>query len=156
MAITFHGLMLVTAAIPHRSSGTRNDAPGKGSILHCPQVQPTRVAGHMLYQWQKKITSESKWKTLRSLQIQNWHHCSQVVVTALLWLAYLGPIFLGWWLLRWNSEWREGIVAWAVVYSITLKSTLVPGEEAGFLQLVLFFSCSSSEPCINIPSSNLQ
>lgn len=153
MAITFHGFILVTALILHRSSGTRNDAPGKGGILHCLHVQPTWVSGHVLYKWQKKFTSESKWETLRSLQNTKLLTSLQPR-TVLLWLAYLGHILLRWRLLRWNSERREGIVAWAVVCSITPRGISVPGEEAGSLQLS--FSCSSSKPWINIPSSNLQ
>lgn len=141
------------------SSFTEAQVPG---MMHQEKAASCTASTYSLLRLQDTCSINGR-KTQLRIKMENIEVSANIKLLTklqprrvLLWLAYLGPIFLSWWLLRWNNERRESIVAWAVVYSITLKCILVPGEEASFLQLVLSFFCGSSEPCINIPSSNRQ
>lgn len=115
----------------------------KAASCTCLHVQPTWVAGHMLYQWQKnspqnqngKYWGLCKYKTLDITVAKN-----SFAVTCLSWphFSELTAVKMK----QWGERKNWSLKNWSVVYSITLKSILVPGEEAGFLQLVLFFSAA--------------
>lgn len=135
MGTTFHRLILVPALIFCRCLCSVRQTMYQENAASCLLIQPNQFAGHILYQWLKNSPPIQNEKLLGVCICKTPDTTAakySFAVTCLSWAHFSELTAFEWK----QSEGKERIRDWTVVFSITPRGTSEPGEEGGSLQPV--------------------